>query len=312
MNILINSACNSNCKFCFEPSSFKNLPEMTVEMFKDIVDWLCYSYRCDSLIPISMLGGEPTLHSRFGDMLNYLASYQGSPGIKLLLITNGAQLLEHTEQLRKINSEVLLNCNAVGKAALPNILSVLVTSGIPVVPSLTIGTTSVIDEVHRLGGLGVDRVRMAAASGCGASFEDFYKQKDTVLDAYAVAASYGMQINMDCCKIPTCIFSDYEKKLLRTYNIDCPIGDVFNASCSSNADILPNGKLIHCMPLYTDSPRFSYYDFNNALEVYRYTNNVATARLHSKIAADSKCYSCDEFQKGLCSAGCLGMSVIKG
>lgn len=311
MNILINSTCNANCKFCFEPKSFKQMPEMTLETFKDIIDWLCYSYQCSHAVPISILGGEPTLHSRFSDILEYLASYMGNPNIKLLLITNGIKVLDYIDQLSKIDCEILLNYSATSMQHLINVLDAACKHNIKLVPSMTIDNDSVAGKVHELGSLGVRQVRLAAASNKLATFEHFYKQKDLVLEAYAVANSYGMVINMDCCKIPKCIFTEDDKAIIRGYKIDEPWDGIFNAACCSNADILPNGKLVHCMPLYEDSPKFSYFDFSNSSEAYRHTAKLAAKQLINKIPIDSTCGACDEFQKGLCSAGCLGMSAIK-
>jgi MoaA/NifB/PqqE/SkfB family radical SAM enzyme len=83
VDVYVTSQCNRRCTYCFLPSDFfASGMRMSVEAFSDVVAW-CLRYSVDE---ITFLGGEPSLHPSFVDMVS-LASGRG---LDVRVVTNGA------------------------------------------------------------------------------------------------------------------------------------------------------------------------------------------------------------------------------
>ncbi len=84
VDVYVTSQCNRRCTYCFLPSDFfASGMRMSVEAFSDVVAW-CLRYSVDE---ITFLGGEPSLHPSFVDMVS-LASGRG---LDVRVVTNGAR-----------------------------------------------------------------------------------------------------------------------------------------------------------------------------------------------------------------------------
>ena len=68
-NILITNSCNQKCSYCFAADEFKKKKNQEIKLsnFKKVLDFLKKS---DDNI-VRLMGGEPTLHSRFKDIIEY-------------------------------------------------------------------------------------------------------------------------------------------------------------------------------------------------------------------------------------------------
>ena len=83
IDVYITSQCNRRCTYCFLPTEFfTSGVRMTMERFAGVVSWS----RRNDVGEITLLGGEPSLHPSFADMVA-LASVQG---MKVRVVTNGA------------------------------------------------------------------------------------------------------------------------------------------------------------------------------------------------------------------------------
>ena len=124
----------------------------------------------------------------------------------------------------------------------------------------------------------------------------------------------GGYIDMDCSKIPLCVYTDEEEALLKSFSIiEKQYKDNFlGASCTTNGDILPDGTVIHCMPLINaGSNSLKFNDFNNVAEVHNYTNLIKANAITLKMKDADKCIECIEYKTGRCYAGCVGMKVVR-
>jgi MoaA/NifB/PqqE/SkfB family radical SAM enzyme len=82
VDVYISSQCNRRCTYCFLPAEFfASGVRMSVEEFSKIVDW---SQR-QGVSEITLLGGEPSLHRSFADMVGLAHSR----GLKVRVVTNG-------------------------------------------------------------------------------------------------------------------------------------------------------------------------------------------------------------------------------
>ena len=109
-NILLTDFCNRSCPYCFalaqvKVGTWRPQWEMSETEFNTVMDYL--DPKTDA---VSLLGGEPTLHSRFVEIVHQVAARH----FKMKIFTNGT-----TEQLRRISKalpthqlNIILNLNA--------------------------------------------------------------------------------------------------------------------------------------------------------------------------------------------------------
>jgi MoaA/NifB/PqqE/SkfB family radical SAM enzyme len=69
MNIMLTNHCNLNCKYCFAHDSIdnKNKKEVSFENFKYYISFI----KKNKYKKLNLIGGEPTLHTKFFDLLEY-------------------------------------------------------------------------------------------------------------------------------------------------------------------------------------------------------------------------------------------------
>lgn len=98
--IEITSKCNLRCKHCYNSSGNNN--EMPFEKFKEIV----LELKKLGVNFISLSGGEPLLHSRFWELLDFL----DSENIFFLIITNGCLWTDNIiQKIKKYSCNIQLS-----------------------------------------------------------------------------------------------------------------------------------------------------------------------------------------------------------
>lgn len=84
VDVYITSQCNRRCTYCFLPSDFFSSGQrMSAEAFSDVVAW-CLRHQVGE---ITFLGGEPSLHPAFQEMV----ALAHSRGLAVRVVTNGAR-----------------------------------------------------------------------------------------------------------------------------------------------------------------------------------------------------------------------------
>ena len=98
----ITNQCNLRCKHCYEGCVSKRV-EWDYEEFVATIDklWSCF-HKWNVLGEISLIGGEPTMHPRFLDMVEYLHSRGDVHGISVL--TNGIRIDKQFVDVAKANN----------------------------------------------------------------------------------------------------------------------------------------------------------------------------------------------------------------
>lgn len=117
VEIEINSACDQNCKSCDRFIDWAPAPHMTVAQVKHFVDEsLALDWEWER---IHILGGEPTLHPQFREIVEELLRYREAfPGAVLLrVISNGSgKLAEHRAWLESAGVAVSVESKVGGFA----------------------------------------------------------------------------------------------------------------------------------------------------------------------------------------------------
>lgn len=98
----ITNQCNLRCKHCYEGQPSKRIEWDYAEFIAAIEKlWSCF-HKWNVLGEISLIGGEPTMHPRFYDMVEYLHSRGDVHDISIL--TNGVHIDQQFVDIAKANN----------------------------------------------------------------------------------------------------------------------------------------------------------------------------------------------------------------
>jgi molybdenum cofactor biosynthesis enzyme MoaA len=85
IDLYITSTCNRRCTYCFLTDDFlDSKQQMSLQMVQSILDWACASGAIDE---VTLLGGEPALHSQFPHILDAVKE----SGLGARTVTNGSR-----------------------------------------------------------------------------------------------------------------------------------------------------------------------------------------------------------------------------
>ena len=110
-NIIITNNCNLSCPYCFASSiTSQQIQNIDINQFEDILQW-CLNNNYNEA-HIGLIGGEPTLHPQFKEILLKLQEYHNDPNLHLssILFTNGLNLLPFLDYIPD-NMSILINVN---------------------------------------------------------------------------------------------------------------------------------------------------------------------------------------------------------
>jgi hypothetical protein len=192
---------------------------------------------------------------------------------------------------------------------------VLAENRIYTVPSFTVSNFSILPKLELIrqefGHIDTFRVGFSSIPE-HKTFSYFTENRGFLLEAFDYLTKNGKAVSMDCTKIPLCAFSDEERKQLQNSTVLVVGGNWFGAACpTACADIMPDGSIVHCVPLYDLTKReLKYSDFANCYQVFDYTNRMIGRRVEEKMSKSEKCLGCIEFKTARCFAGCLAMDAV--
>ncbi len=340
---MINEVCNLRCKYCFanrfvNPEENKDLAlkkQIEIDDFKEIVHFITKT-RSD----MGLLGGEPTLHPKINELLDYL---DGNEKVKRVTIfTNGISLekiIDNICESKKLR--LLVNLNSPEDIGEKNYAKVIAN----------------IDEFHSRGYnrkvlLGVNiykedfdygyliealkrygheflRVAIIAPNSeemRRSSYLDYCKKiKPVILSLFRNLYNLKISPRFDCPAnvIPPCLLTDEEKKFMIRFahfigekyiyeeGIDPAESKTFLKSavnitnfphCSPIIDFTINKKAIRCFPLHEEE--VDMRDFKDMNELIGYFKNRYDVFAHL-IPIDEKCRDCRHMKAMSCQGGCL-------
>jgi len=90
IDLYITSTCNRRCTYCFLPDEFlDSKQQMSLHMVRSILGWASASGVIDE---VTLLGGEPALHSQFSQILDAVRE----SGLGARTVTNGSRRFRRT------------------------------------------------------------------------------------------------------------------------------------------------------------------------------------------------------------------------
>lgn len=105
--IMITNACNMSCGGCLQfcgQFKKKQIFFISIEQFREALDQLS-DFRNETLNhkPISIYGGEPTLHPRFEELLEMMYEYRN---LHFIVFTNGSWLVKNKQNLKDLRDPI--------------------------------------------------------------------------------------------------------------------------------------------------------------------------------------------------------------
>lgn len=313
-NIAIVNYCNLKCAYCFADDMIQedNLT-MSIEDYTKLVDFILKN----PMDKIGIIGGEPTLHPQFLDIIKI--TKEKSAGRKQLpiLFTNGIELKPFLSYLDNMN--ILLNYNH------PNTMTVKQQEKL----------LNTLEEINKLGYFNntlflgcnihlncknydyiwdvvkkysLTKIRCSVVSPGGQYKEWIYKKheyfsllKPIFLDFCKKAEELNCKLHFDCSYIPLCYFSDEEKELINKVS---DIKKECNVLCSSVVDFTVNLKVTSCFGVY-EPIDFNKFSNTDSLKIYLFEKyNKKLAKLNNQ----GICKTCQSHQEGKCQGGCLAFA----
>jgi len=314
-NIIIADVCNLKCPFCFAGeylgSAQQGLAFLSLDVFEQRLDFLERS----GIHEIRLIGGEPTLHPRFVELIEMATRRQNhivvfSHGLIPELSLNCLEALppEHCTVL--INTNASRNTNGPSEAEVSRRFATISRLGSKALPGFTIYTPNfemdfLLDLIQGSGCKRQIRVGIAQAM-LSAHNQYLHPKQYPAVGARLVqfaqrAARMGIRLELDCGFV-RCMFSTHDLEVLHTCGI------TFESHCNPILDIGLDGRIIHCFPL-TGRIEMAAHNTLNAgdmrKELARKTRAFRVAGIYRE------CSDCQYKLNNTCSGGCLASTVLR-
>jgi sulfatase maturation enzyme AslB (radical SAM superfamily) len=318
-NIMVTEKCNFSCPYCFADEFVNKLyDEISIENFQKALDFVLSSKSSSKFIGI--IGGEPTLHSRFAELLTIIN--RNDHIREALIFTNGLKIEETSKLTSNQKFTFLINLNSPEIIGYPNYSHIIENIDILISKynkkrSITLGLNIYkydMDYDYFIKILQKYRFRSARVSitvpNLGVKkrgVERLAAFKNIIYKVYIDLMYQGINVVFDCNKMPLCLWNEEEVKkisLFQANNDNERFG--FNldfCKCNPVIDILPDLTAIRCFGLSKFS-RVKIEDFQSLDELSNYYRANFDDKL-SKIPTMVKCRNCEKFIDNTCYSGCL-------
>lgn len=313
-NILFTQRCVRSCPYCFAK---KHMSDSSPD---DTISWENLIYLADFLEnsgekAFSILGGEPTLHPDFLDMVLYLIERR----FDVRVFTSGvlsprlvADMSAAIENLPMQRLSFICNVNnpdqtPPGSGELESVHRFLEAFGERVVPGFNIYHPDfrldfIFDYINRYGLKRSVRLGLAhPIPGKQNLYVGLDQMEATIGRLFEYAPLFErlrVAPGLDC-GFPLCKFTD--DQLLWFYRNG---GNDSRFGCGPVLDIGPDMSLWQCFPLSGYHKR-SVFEFDNLEQMYEYYRNITNNVRMESSGPFLNCDTCRYREIGQCAGGCL-------
>lgn len=316
-NIMITEQCNLRCEYCFAEKQLGDR-EMPLPAF---VKALAFCTKDQPNAHIGIIGGEPTLHSDFENILKTAISSNVN---SITVFTNGTNLEQYTKLLTNRKVGLLVNFNdaeAMGDELYNKMGTGILRLHKDYMPgNINLGLNIHKHHVPQLDDMlemcklmKLPKIRLSVSVPTmeylkGQHILSYFGElKQTYIDVCTSFDAIGVAISQDCNYIPRCVFSHGEVTMLtdlsRKYSekLQTRIDYISSTVCHPVVDILPDLKAIRCFGLSEElSVDINVFESLNELVGYfavRLDNPLNCKRI------GASCDNCRSLYIG-CNMGC--------
>ena len=319
-NIMLTDQCNLHCPYCFAHEFVKNgkpNAEITRERFREILQFILLD---GSERHVGLIGGEPTIHPLFGELLQEIID---EPRIDYVVVyTNGIALEQYLTLLSHEKVRLLVNCNApdiIGNANYAR-LSHNVKALAESQKHITLGVNVYrkgFDAAYLLPLLehfSEPRLRFSLSIPQYAENETdplgyFREIKGTMLSLFEQLRDHHVIPFFDCNFFPPCLFTAKEVEQFDEWGSANPLLALKSRafSCAPVIDLMPDGTAVRCFGL-SGSTKENIRDFATITDLRRYYMRTVDAYAVNSYY-DPTCADCYKFKTAKCPAGCLAYKM---
>lgn len=327
-NIMMTDVCNLRCPYCFANEFVnKDTNEISEENFEKAVEFIVGDGSRSSL---GLIGGEPTVHSKFE---SYLRKLIADDRVKTVVVyTNGILIDRYWDVICHPKVRLLINCNSpedIGEKQFEKLCRNLdyliekrmfkknVTLGInmyqPDFPYEYILKLLKKYEFHHVRvSITVPNLEDERNADAHVYFE---RMKPGMFKFFHELLSNDIIPNYDCNKLPSCLISEDdveefrkygERKYIRQNIKDSNITDKI-VKCSPVIDIRQDLTAVRCFGL-SECTKQNISDFSGIRELENYYLRTIDAYACNTVYSE-KCVDCHAREVRKCNGGCLAFKI---
>lgn len=307
MNILINDYCNLKCPYCFaedvmESARCNPVRSMTLENLKIVLDFL---HKNNEKCP-RLLGGEPTLHPQFKEIITTIVEDDRFDSIMLfsncVFNEDILEFLIDMSKRKRIN--MLPNCNeekVIGQEKYAKMKrNVIALAKHKIVGSVGINIYDPnmdIDYIYDIAiEANVPRVRWSITvpnRTIGEEFdaiEHFRGYRDLLVHFFDLAYQYNKLTGVDCNGLPIC---SLDPEIYKMIKMIAP-HEIKKSACGNIFDVKPNLTVIRCFGM-SDGLEIKLTDYNSLQEMGKAFDDYFLDVTHKPLI--EKCKTCPTYKK---------------
>lgn len=327
-NIMMTDVCNLRCPYCFANEFVnKDTNEISEENFEKAVEFIVGDGSRSSL---GLIGGEPTVHSKFE---SYLRKLIADDRVKTVVVyTNGILIDRYWDVICHPKVRLLINCNSpedIGEKQFEKLCKNLdyliekrmfkknVTLGInmyqPDFPyEYILNLLKKYDFHHVRVSITVPNLEDERNANAHVYFE---RMKPGMFKFFHELLSNDIIPNYDCNKIPSCLITEEdvdefrkygERKYIRKHIKDSNIQDKI-VKCSPVIDIRQDLTAVRCFGL-SECTKQNIGDFSGIRELENYYLRTIDAYACNTVYSE-KCVDCHAREVRKCNGGCLAFKI---
>jgi len=320
-NLMITKRCNLQCTYCFANEFVK--PEsndfMTMNTFQKLVEFILADGSENS---IGLIGGEPTLHPLFAEMLELVLNDARMKDVTIY--TNGILLEKYRETLNDKKVHILINCNDLSNSNKNTIerfqqslSSVCETMKDRVVLGLNyykpgLDYKFILDLLTKYK---MKNLRLSITVPNGEySYEPlayFKTIKQDILHLFDDLYEINVVPHLDCNIFPACLVEIEDVERYPNWGVQNPFSIVKNrfTICKPVIDFLPDKTVVRCFGL-SECTKVKYNQFASITDLKCYYLKEFDAYAINSYY-DVQCSTCYKYRTMKCSGGCLVYKIDK-
>lgn len=327
-NIMMTDVCNLHCPYCFANEFVnKDRNEITEEAFEKAVDFILGD---GSHSTVGLIGGEPTVHSRFEYFMRKLLVDDRVKGV--MVYTNGSLMDCFWDVLCHPKTHLLINCNSpkdIGELQFEHLcenLHVLIDEKL-CKDRVTLGINMYQENFEYQYILGLlkkfqfHHVRVSITvpnldENRNINAHDYFESmKPRMFEFFHELLRNEIIPNFDCNKIPSCLVTEEElvqfhpylnSKFIKNNIGHSNIGSI-NVHCSPVIDIRQDLTAVRCFGL-SSCTKQCIEEFNGIKELENYYLRTVDAFAYNTSYC-VKCVDCHLRKVMKCSGGCLAYKI---
>lgn len=309
-NLMLTNYCNYKCPYCFGVDFMfpkVSRKEMSLETLEGLLDWMDKTPKNKSAV--HLMGGEPTLHSQFEEVVFKILER----GRQIVIFSNLAspKAPEYAEKLANFNISWVVNVNSpklwndVQNDRIRRALKTLgqkasITFNINPDGDDDMWAVDLIREYDLSRWIKVGFV-LPTMTGSNYALEDeqYPVVAKKLINLLKNTQQYGIKAAFEC-GVPTCAFTDEQLGYLWS------IGCTFDSNCDSRLDVSPEGLVIYCLPM-SEIAKVHYTEFDNYFAAKKFFDDKLLP--YRRLGRNENCFNC-VLADSICRSGCVAKILL--